>query len=61
MQEELRVGSIPHVHGVHRSFAVEGGLRQVFVVEHGISEQGLFQVFAAHEMMGSSGCPQCDH
>jgi hypothetical protein len=27
-------------------------LGQEFVVEHGISEQRLFQVFAAHEMMG---------
>jgi hypothetical protein len=42
MKEELWVRSIPDVHGVHRGFAVECGLGQEFVVEHGISEQGLF-------------------
>jgi hypothetical protein len=30
----------------------EGGLGQVFVVEQAIAEQGLFKVFAAHEMRG---------
>jgi hypothetical protein len=52
MEEELRVRSVSHVHGVYRGFAVEGGLGQVFVVEQAIVEQGLFTVFAAHEMMG---------
>jgi hypothetical protein len=51
MVEELRVGSVPHVHGVHRGFAAKGGLGQIFVVEQAIAEQGLFKVFAAHETM----------
>jgi hypothetical protein len=51
MKEELRVRSIPHVHGVHGGFTVECGLEQAFVVEQAIAEQGLFKVFAAREMM----------
>jgi hypothetical protein len=33
-------------------FAVESGLRQVFIVEHGVTRQRLLEVFAAVEMMG---------
>ncbi|MDR0746365.1 MAG: hypothetical protein LBE89_00550, partial [Helicobacteraceae bacterium] len=49
MIESLWMGSVPNVHGVQRGFAIEGGLKQGFVVERGVSEQGLLQVFAAHE------------
>jgi hypothetical protein len=34
---------VPHVHGVHRGFAVEGGLGQAFVVEQGNRGAGFVQ------------------
>jgi hypothetical protein len=42
---------VPDFHGVHGGFAVERGLGQMFVVEQAIAKQGLFEVFAASEMM----------
>lgn len=43
---------MPHFHGIHWGLAVEGGLGQVFIVERGVTKQGLFQVFATQEVMG---------
>ncbi|PXV83714.1 hypothetical protein SAMN05216317_1076 [Nitrosomonas eutropha] len=42
---------IPFFHGLYWSFTLEGRLRQLLIIQTGITYQSLFQIFSAIESM----------
>ena len=43
---------MPVLHGLHRSFALQGRLRQLVVVQRHVAQQGLLQILSIDKPVG---------